>query len=84
MTTQAAVEACAAAISFADAAYTTLTRGQWAGRTIRDISTSDEGLKYLDWCRGESWFWSWPEAAEIVRFLDEPAIASTLRIILED
>lgn len=29
--------------------------GQYMGRTIDDIASTDEGLKYLDWAVGQPW-----------------------------
>jgi hypothetical protein len=42
-----------ATISFAEASSTRMTFGKHSGKTIDSIAVDDDGLRYLDWLRGE-------------------------------
>ena len=40
-------------MNFRDAAQFRMPFGKYAGKTLDDIATTDQGLIYLDWLRGE-------------------------------
>ena len=39
-------------MTFRDAADFRMQFGKYAGKTLDEIATTDEGLRYLDWLRG--------------------------------
>ncbi len=62
------------------AADTVIPFGKYAGKTIDQIGTPDEGLLYLDWLRGQRP----PDLkirAAIEKYLDDPTISECLRKI---
>jgi len=63
---------------FRIAADTVIPFGKFAGKTIDQIGTPDEGLLYLDWLRGQR-----PTdlkiRAAVSTYLDDPTIAACLQ-----
>jgi hypothetical protein len=53
-----------------------LTFGKYQGRALDDIACSDEGIRYLDWLRGETQDRSLQSS--LATYLDEPSIAQDL------
>jgi hypothetical protein len=69
-------------MSFADAAAFRLTFGKYSGKTLDEIGSTDRGLLYLDWLRGErasqrpaSDKGSCTDRA-LAEYLDDPTIAA--------
>lgn len=56
---------------------------QYKGKTIARIGASTDGLKYLDWCRGQTWLRGDAKAA-VETFLDHPVNSRNLDAALED
>jgi hypothetical protein len=70
-------------MTFDDAKATTLRFGKHAGRTLDEIASDDEGLKYLDWLVSQPWLQKpMKEALEV--YLDDPGIARDLENLLGD
>jgi len=51
--------------------------GQYRGKTLDEIAESDDGLRYLDWLRGQSFVGS-VTAAWLRVYLDDPSIKAEL------
>jgi uncharacterized protein (DUF3820 family) len=51
--------------------------GKFRGKTLDEIAESDDGLRYLDWLRGQSFVGS-VTATWLRIYLDNPAIKSEL------
>jgi hypothetical protein len=56
--------------------------GKYKGKSLDDIGSSDEGLRYLDYMRGI--LDGGPALTMIAKYLDEPVIARELRSIIDD
>ena len=54
--------------------------GKYKGKTLDEISQTDEGLMYLDWAVGE--FDNGLVKAAITEFLDDPAISQEIERLL--
>lgn len=67
-------------VDFKEASNHILTFGKYKGKTIDKIAESDEGLKYLDWAKGEDAGNS-EDKIMIVVYLDDPTIAKELNEI---
>jgi uncharacterized protein (DUF3820 family) len=66
-----------------DHGETIIPFGKHKGRTIDDIAGDNDGLRYLDWLRGQDWlFRDIREALD--GYLDDPAIARELDDALDD
>jgi len=79
-------------MTYSEAAAFVMPFGKHAGRTLDDIATSDAGLRYLDWLRGEREKpgpgprGGLPDVvlSALVAYLDDPAIKSDLRALVGD
>lgn len=68
-------------MTFKDAAAVKLAFGTYRGSSLDDIATSDDGLKYLDWLRGQKWVGGRLREA-LTAYLEDPAIKRDLENIL--
>ena len=59
----------------------TIHFGKYKGKTINEISCTDEGLLYLDWLRGQGWIIS-HLAAHLKAFLEDPTVKRDLENLL--
>lgn len=57
--------------------------GQHAGKTLDQIATSDAGLLYLDWLRGERKRKSEPLDEALTVYLEDPTIAKEIGAALK-
>ena len=55
--------------------------GTYTGETIDKIAESDDGLKYLDWLRGQAWLKD-PLKTHVLNYLNDPTIKKELEKIL--
>jgi hypothetical protein len=69
---------------WAEAAAFPMSFGQYKGEKLDVVAKTDEGLRYLDWVRGE--VWQWPKRQDLAQaldvYLDDPCIRSELEEIL--
>ena len=66
-----------------DYGQTIMPLGKYKGQTLDAIGSDNEGLRYLDWLRGQDWVReSLMEALD--GYLDDPVIARELDDALED
>ncbi len=63
--------------SFKDAAAVRLSFGKHKGRSLDEIASTDEGLRYLDWLVEEKIYDKWLRAALDI-YMDDPAIKKEL------
>ena len=70
-------------MTFAQAQQFVMPLGKHKGKTLDDIASTDEGLKYLDWIVGEGFLWDRTEEA-IKTYLADPAIQRDLNALVGD
>lgn len=68
-------------MTFADAASYPIQFGKYKLQSIDKIATEDEGLKYLDWLRGQGWVRG-PLRSALEVYLEDPAIKRDLQALL--
>jgi uncharacterized protein (DUF3820 family) len=56
--------------------------GKYQGKSLDEIATSDDGLRYLDWLRGQS-FVGGVTASWLRIYLDDPSISRDLNRLVE-
>lgn len=64
-------------MTFAEAAKYVMPFGKHKGRTLDAIASDDDGLRYLDWLRGERGGVNDVDRA-LVAYLDDPTIKKEL------
>ncbi len=69
-------------IPFKEAAAYRITFGQFSGRTVDEIASTDRGLAYLDWMRGHLRLDFHTENA-VCSYLDDATIAKDLAALIE-
>jgi len=74
-------------MTFAEAKEVIITFGMHKGKTIDQIATEDEGLKYLDWLYGHKTIYSGTNIAKIKEaleiYLADPSIQKELEDIID-
>lgn len=71
-------------MTFDGAAKTRMPFGKHAGKTLDEIAATDEGLRYLDWLRGQDWFKTKHDLFDAVEaYLTDPAIDRALDELVE-
>jgi hypothetical protein len=70
-------------MTFDQACKWVMPDGKYVGQALDKIAGTDQGLKYLDWMRGQGWCRGFRKEA-IETYLNEPAIARELEQLLED
>ena len=65
-------------MEFREAQQVTVPFGKYKGRTIDDAASTDQGLLYLDWLRGERSSEDSEFDAALSTFLDDASIAREL------
>lgn len=67
--------------TYAKAAAFVMPFGKYKGLSLDKIAETDEGLRDLDWMRGEAYA---PHIREVIgAYLDDPTIASELKKAME-
>lgn len=66
-----------------DLGRTVVPFGKYKGRTLDSIASDNEGLRYLDWVRGQDWLRDQLKEA-IDEYLDDPVNARDLDAALGD
>ena len=57
--------------------------GKFKGKTLDQIGSTPEGLRYLDWALGQDWLHNYERDA-IATFLSDPAVKRELDDALDD
>lgn len=67
--------------TYAQAAAFVMPFGKYKGQALDKIAATDEGLRYLDWMRGEACA---PHIRDIIgAYLDDPTISVELKKAME-
>jgi hypothetical protein len=69
-------------MTFDEAADYILQFGKYVGWTVGEVANTDEGLKYLDWLRGQDYVYAETREA-LSAYLDDETIAMELSALLE-
>lgn len=64
-------------MTFSEAKFSVMPFGQHRGKTLDQIGSTDKGLLYLDWLRGQG-VRSEPLATALSTYLDDATIAKDL------
>lgn len=64
-------------MTFSEAKLSVMPFGQYRGKTLDQIGSTDKGLLYLDWLRGQG-VKSEPLATALSTYLDDATIAKDL------
>lgn len=70
-------------MTFEEAKHTKLYIGDYKGWTIFEIAATDQGLKWLDWLVGQTWFKMYTQFKAVKVYLDDPAISAEVARLLE-
>lgn len=66
---------------FEDAQEFVIKFGKYKGITLDAIASTDDGLKYLDWLRGQAWL-NDPLKKHVLNYLNDPTINKELEKLL--
>ncbi len=70
-------------MTFEEASEFVMPLGKHKGHALDDIANSNDGLKYLDWLRGQDWVYG-RTAEALAAYLDHSPIARDLETAIGD
>ena len=68
-------------LTFADVQDVVMPLGKYKGRTLDQIASDDEGLRYLDWLVGQEWLKGDLRNC-VVAYVNDDAIKSALKALI--
>lgn len=69
-------------VSFIAAQKCTIPFGKFKDKTLDEVASSDEGLRYLDWLRGQKTYGYFGTCLEV--YMSDPTIKREVERVIED